>query len=155
MNFIDDTPVSLSPVQFSKGLLAQLSLLKSQKIGFFTQEEKTAAYAVYEIFDNRVSSIKGNEAKSPRYRELLKIRNTLQPGCMDEYGAFRHAVFQALFDFNQQKQKFPLSNEESASILQSFTPDDRKLIEACAHAYTSVIKKSSKKPAKKITGFAA
>ena len=58
MNFIDDTPVSLSPVQFSKGLLAQLSLLKSQKIGFFTQEEKTAAYAVYEIFDNRVSSIK-------------------------------------------------------------------------------------------------
>ena len=92
MNFIDDTPVSLSPVQFSKGLLAQLSLLKSQKIGFFTQEEKTAAYAVYEIFDNRVSSIKGNEAKSPRYRELLKIRNTLTPASTHASPASRPAA---------------------------------------------------------------
>ena len=39
--------ISLSPIEFSKGLLAKLSVLRAQKPGFFSPEEKPAPVRVY------------------------------------------------------------------------------------------------------------
>lgn len=135
--------LSLSPIAFSKGLIAKLSELKSAKLGFHTPHEKAAVQAVYELFNDRVSSIKGNEAKSPRYRELLRIRNTLSPGVMQEFGAFRHAVYQALGELRAEEVtgSLPLTAKASGVVLKNYSKDDLTLIEACAQAYSVTIKK--------------
>lgn len=137
---IQNKPIklSLSPIAFSKGLIAKLCELKSSTLGFHTPNEKAAAQAVYELFNERMSNIKGNEAKSPRYRELLRIRNTLNPGTLQEFGAFRHAVFQAMGELRTQDA---LNSKSSHSLLKNYSTDDLNLIEACAKAYSVAIKK--------------
>ena len=136
---------SLSPIEFSKGLIAKLSELKSVKLGFHSPVEKEAVLAVYEIFDARVSSIKGNEAKSPRYRELLRIRNTLSPGVLHEFGAFRHAVFQAMTELREVNPDvtYPIPVKTAGSVLKNYSSDDLALIEACAKAYSVSMKKKA------------
>ena len=134
--------VSLSPISFSRGLIAKLSELKSSRLGFHTPNEKAAVQAVYDFFNERVNSIKGNEAKSPRYRELLRVRNTLVPGALQEFGAFRHAVFQAMGELRAEEHSMkPLINRPMESSLTNYSKDDLGLIEACAKVYSIAVKK--------------
>ena len=144
---IDEKPskLSLSPIAFSKGLIAKLSELKSAGLGFHTPNEKAGVQAVYDLFNERVNSIKGNEAKSPRYRELLRVRNTLSPGVLQEFGAFRHAVFQAMGELRAEEEKpaGPLTNKTTGAVLKHYSKDDLNLIEACAKAYSVVVKKKA------------
>lgn len=144
---IDEKPskLSLSPIAFSKGLIAKLSELKSAGLGFHTPYEKAGVQAVYDLFNDRVNSIKGNEAKSPRYRELLRVRNTLAPGMLQEFGAFRHAVFQAMAELRAEEDKpaGPLTSKTTGAVLKHYSKDDLSLIEACAKAYSVTVKKKS------------
>lgn len=143
---IDAKPskLSLSPIAFSKGLIAKLSELKSVSLGFHTPNEKAAVQAVYDLFNERVTNIKGNEAKSPRYRELLRVRNTLYPGVLQEFGAFRHAVFQAMSELRaEDKSAGPLTNKTTGSVLKHYSKEDLGLIEACAKAYSVMVKKKA------------
>ena len=134
--------LSLSPIAFSKGLIAKLSELKSAGLGFYTPNEKAAVQAVYELFNDRVNSIKGNEAKSPRYRELLRVRNTLSPGALQEYGAFRHAVFEAMSELrSEDSPSRTLTTKTTGALLKHYSKDDLSLIEACAKAYSVAVKK--------------
>ena len=94
-----------------------------------------------------MSRIKGDDAKSPRYRELLRLRNTFAPGVMDEYGGFRHAMFQALGELRETPKDttaYPLAPESAMGILARFRKDDVKLIEECANAYTQSFQVSRK-----------
>jgi len=132
---------SLSPIEFSKGLLAKLSELKTERIGFYKPSEKAAAQAVFDVFESRVRSIKGNEAKSPRYRELLRIRNVLAPGVLQEFGAFRHSVFQAMTELRDEipaQKSYPFSTNVAEDVLKKYTKEDLVLIDACAKAYNKV-----------------
>ena len=139
------TKLSLSPIAFSKGLIAKLFELKSANLGFHTPNEKAAVQAVYDVFNDRVNSIKGNEAKSPRYRELLRVRNTLSPGILQEFGAFRHAVFQAMGELRAEnaKPEGPLTNQTAGTALKYYSKDDLQLIEACAKVYSVAVKKKA------------
>ena len=138
--------LTLSPVAFARGLLAKLTELKAEKVNFHRPRDKAAMQAVYEIFDAKVNGIKGNDAKSPRYRELLKIRNTLTPGTMQEFGAFRHAMFEAMSEMRQEPVPlYPLTVKSSSAVLEQYSKEDLAIIHACAKAYTVAIKKNTAK----------
>lgn len=136
----------LSPVAFAKGLLAKLAEIKADKMDFHGPKDKAAMQAVYDIFDARINGIKGNEAKSPRYRELLKIRNTLTPGTLQEFGAFRHAMFEAMSEMRQESEPmYPLTTQSSGVVLERYSKEDLAIISACAKAYAVTIKKNTPK----------
>lgn len=128
----------MTPIDFAKCLLAQLSTLGASSLNVHNNKDKMALLAVHEVIEKTVSSIKGNEAKSPRYRELLKIKNCLQPGIFNEFGSFRHTLFEAMNSLRTQtqtKQGFPVTPKDAPSILATYAPEDRAIVAAAAKAY--------------------
>lgn len=133
----------MTPIDFAKCLLAQLSTLGASSLNVHSNEDKMGLLAVHEVIEKTVSSIKGNEAKSPRYRELLKIKNCLQPGIFNEFGGFRHTLFEAMHALRTQtqtKQGFPVTPKDAPAILETYAPEDRAIVAAAAKAYMSSVK---------------
>lgn len=133
----------MTPIDFAKGLLAQLSTHGLSSFNVNNSEDKLGLLAVHDVIEDTVSNIKGNEAKSPRYRELLKIRNCLQPGIFNQFGGFCPSLFEAMTALRSQtktKQGFPISAKDAPSVLNTYSSEDRAIVAAAAKAYMTTIK---------------
>jgi methionine synthase II (cobalamin-independent) len=75
----------------------------------------------------------------------LRVRNTLAPGVLQEFGAFRHAVFEAMGELRASEEAItgPLTTKNTNSIFKHYSNDDLALIEACAKAYSVALKKKT------------
>jgi hypothetical protein len=133
----------MTPIDFTKGLLAQLSTLGISSLNVNTNEDKIGLLAVHEVMKTTVHGIKGNEAKSPRYRELLRIKNCLQPGVFNQFGGFCHSLFEAmgsLRKITKQEKGFPVTAKDAPSILEKYSSADLAIVKAAANAYMVALK---------------
>lgn len=137
------TETNMTPIDFAKGLLTQLSTLGISSLNVNTNEDKVGLLAVHAIIEKTVDGIKGNEAKSPRYRELLRIKNCLQPGVFNQFSGFCHSLFEAMSSLRtitKQTKGFPVTAKDAPLILEQYSAADLIIVKAAANAYMLAVK---------------
>ena len=136
----------MTPVDFAKGFLSVLSskgIDQVSKLEINSENGKNALHAAFNVVDDTVNSFTGNAAKSPRYRDWLKIKNAISPGLWGEFGGFRHNLCLALMDLRKAHNQEPLEVAKSqvSKILNTYDKSDRTVVEAAAKAFISSSKK--------------
>jgi hypothetical protein len=135
---------SMSPSDFCRGFLAKLWTLKIKRFPMSELACVLSLCSVYEQYNAMVNSIKGNEAKSPRYRDLLKIRYMLEPGPMMEFGALRHTMYDTISALRQSygvsSDELPLNQAIVKDIINQYSADDIRILDLCVNTYMETIK---------------
>ncbi len=139
----------MTPIDFAKGFLAVLSTKgfeESAQLDVYSEDGKSALNAAYTVVDNTVNSFTGNTAKSPRYRDWLKIKQAIHPGTWGEFVGFRNNLCQVLIQLRQQHNQEPLTAAKtlSSKILSTYPKNDRTVIESAAKAFIKTSKKGKK-----------
>ena len=139
----------MTPIDFARGFLSVLSTKgfeNSEQLDVHTDKGRTALNAAFDVVDNTVSSFTGNSAKSPRYRDWLKIKNAIHPGDWHEFVGFRHNLCMALMELRKKynNEPFIVAKEQCSTILRSYDKNDRTVIESAAKAFISTSKKGKK-----------
>jgi hypothetical protein len=140
------TENNMTPIDFAKGLLTQLSTLGISSLNVNINEDKVGLLAVHAVIEKTVDGIKGNEAKSPRYRELLRIKNCLQPGVLNQFSGFCHSLFEAMVSLRtitNQTKGFPVTPKDAPLILEKYSAADLLIVKAAANAYMLAVKKAA------------
>lgn len=149
-DFVDDDvkekTESMTPSEFCQGLLAMFWKHRLPEIDFFSCQNINGMLAVYDVIDQRIRSIKGNEAKSPRYRDLLRIRYALEPGSLLDFCPFRHTMFETislLRSVNASQNGVVMTDSYADIILSKFIKDDLALVKLCANAYLQSLEENT------------
>lgn len=139
----------MTPLDFVKGFLSVLSSKgfdKIDKLEVHSESGRSALNAAYNVVDETVNEFTGNAAKSPRYRDWLKVKNAIHPGMFGDFGCFRHNICLALIELRKSggHEPFEVAKEQAPKILGSYNKSDRTVIEAAAKAFISTSKKGKR-----------
>lgn len=139
----------MTPMDFAKGFLSVLSTKgfdKMDKLDVHSETGRTALNAAFTVVDDTVNTFTGNAAKSPRYRDWLKIKNAINPGPWGEFSGFRHNMCLALIEMRKlyNQEPFVVAKEQAPKTLSTYNKCDRTVIENAAKAFIASSKKGKK-----------